>query len=476
MQPETDLSAAVATVEDLPVNSLSTSPPAEPVGVAPVAQQERIAAVDVVRGCAVLGILLMNILTFALVFGGGNDPTNTTLNGGNTRANLAYWFVSQVFFEGKMRALFSMLFGAGVVLLVTRGDERGGGLRVADIFYRRTMWLILFGILHAYFIWWGDILYPYGVFGLFLFPLRKANPKWLLVAGIVLLLIGSGRFFWMGYDDYKIRARAQAAERAAATGQQLTDEQKADQKKWEEKQKEFTLDKEKTDKDLAAHRGSYGKLFAYRAPQVAQMQSGFMYRFAIHDIAAMMLIGMALLLMGVLTGQRSNGFYLKLMLFGYLVGGGLNAIVGWYLVKTHFYPVGGMMLFMGSYDSGRLLVALGHIGLIMLIVKHGSLQWLTSRLAAVGQTALSGYLATSVICSTLFYGYGFALFGKLQRYQLLYVVLAVWVFLLVVSPIWLRLFRYGPMEWVWRSLTYWQKQPMKLRQAEPLPQMEPSTT
>ena len=203
----------------------------------------------------------MNILGFGLVFGGGMDLTNTTLNGGNTRAKLAYWFVSQVFFEGKLRALFSMLFGAGVVLLITRGDERGAGLRVADIFYRRTMWLILFGVLHAYFIWGGDILYPYGLFGMFLFPLRKANPKWLLIAGI-----------------------------------------------------------------------------------------------------------------------------------------------------------------------------------------------------------------------TLFYGYGFNLFGKLQRYQLLYVVLAVWAFLLLVSPIWLRHFRYGPMEWVWRSLTYWQKQPMKLRTEEPIPHLEPSAT
>lgn len=461
------------TIDELPV---ATVPVTEPVGVAPVAQQERITAIDVVRGVAVLGILLMNILTFALVFGGGMDPTNTTINGGNTRANLAYWFVSQVLFEGKMRALFSMLFGAGVVLFIARGDERGGGLQVADIFYRRTLWLILFGVLHAYFIWWGDILYPYGVFGLMLFPLRKANPKWLLLTGVLLLLIGSGRFFWMGYDDYQLRARARVAERLVAENKPLTEEQKGDQKKWEEKQKEFALDQDKVNKELEAHRGSYWKLFTYRMPNVSQMQSIFMYRFAIHDIAGMMLIGMALLLMGVLTGERSQSFYLKLMLFGYGTGCTMNAIVAWYLVKTNFYPVGGIMAIGATYDSGRLLVALGHIGLIMLIVKQGWLSWLTARLAAVGQTALSGYLATSVICSTLFYGYGFKLFGKLQRYQLLYVVLAVWVFLLVVSPIWLRHFRYGPMEWVWRSLTYWKKQPMKLRQEEPLPQLEPSTT
>lgn len=476
MPTENDLSQPFATIEELPAADLPATTPDGPAPVAPVAAQERIAAVDVVRGCAVLGILLMNILSFGLVFGGGMDPTNTAINGGNTRANLAYWFVSQVFFEGKMRALFSMLFGAGVVLLITRGDERGAGLRVADIFYRRTMWLILFGVLHAYFIWGGDILYPYGLFGMFLFPLRKANPKWLLVAGIALLLIGGGRFFWMGYDDYQLRARAAIVERAVAEGKQLTDEQKADQKKWEEKQKGFKPDQEKIDKELAAHRGSYWKLFLHRMPSVSQTQSTGMYLWGPHDVAGMMLVGMSLLLFGVLTGQRSNSFYLKLMLCGYGIGGALNAAVGLYLVRSHFNPIEGNMLFAVTYDPGRLLIALGHIGLIMLIVKHDWLPWLTARLAAVGQTALSGYLATSVICSTLFYGYGFKLFGKLQRYQLLYVVLAVWVFLLVVSPIWLRHFRYGPMEWVWRSLTYWQKQPMKLRQEEPIPHLEPSTT
>lgn len=443
--------------------------------VAPVAAQDRLETLDVLRGAAVLGILLMNILSFALAMHGGWNPQETAINGGNTRANLAYWFTSQIFFEGKMRCLFSLLFGAGTVLFIARGDERGGGLRVADIYYRRTLWLLLFGVIHAYCLWSGDILYPYAVFGLLLLPFRQAKPKWLLVAGVVLLLFGVGRGLWPVYDDYQLRARARAAAQLVAEGKPLSEEQKADQKKWEEKEKRSKPDPERIKKEVEAYRGSYAKLFTHRMPFVANMQSIWMYRMGLHDVAAVMLIGMALLMTGVLTGERSHRFYLKLMLCGYGIGGTLNALTGWYLLRINFNPIEGYAAVLTTYDTGRLLVALGHIGLLVWLVKRGWLRAVTRRLAACGQMALSCYLTTSVICSTLFYGYGFGLFAKLQRYQLLYVVVAVWALLLIVCPIWLRHFRYGPMEWVWRSLTYWRKQPMRLRETATAPQLEPST-
>jgi uncharacterized protein len=443
--------------------------------VAPVTVQERSESLDVLRGAAVLGILLMNILSFGLALHGGWNPQETTLNGGNTRANLAYWFTSQVFFEGKMRFLFSLLFGAGTILFIARADERGGGLRVADIYYRRTLWLLLFGVIHAYFIWPGDILYAYAVFGLMLFPFRQAKPKWLLLAAGLLFLFGAARGLWTVYDDYQLRARGRAAAQLVAEGKPLTDEQKADQKKWEEREKRSKPDPERIKQDVEGHRGSYAKLFMHRMPLVTNMQSGWLYRSGPSDIAPVMLIGIALLLTGVLTGERSNRFYLKLMLCGYGIGGTLNALMGWYLLKINFNPIEGRAAVLMTYDTGRLLVALGHIGLLVWLLKRGWLRAATSRLAACGQMALSCYLTTSLICSTLFYGYGFGLFAKLQRYQLLYVVLAVWVVLLIVCPIWLRHFRYGPMEWVWRSLTYWRKQPMRLREPVTAPQLEPST-
>ncbi len=115
---------------------------------------------------------------------------------------------------------------------------------------------------------------------------------------------------------------------------------------------------------------------------------------------------------------------------------------------------------------GSLVVALGHVGLLMLIVQAGALTWLTSRLAAVGRMALSNYLTHSIVCTTLFFGYGFNLFGTINRTGLAAIVLAIWIFQLVVSPIWLRYFRFGPAEWLWRSLTYWRLQPMRVTPEE----------
>lgn len=113
-----------------------------------------------------------------------------------------------------------------------------------------------------------------------------------------------------------------------------------------------------------------------------------------------------------------------------------------------------------------MIVALGHVGLLMLIVQSGALRWLTRRLAAVGRMALSNYLTHSIVCTTLFYGYGFGLYGTINRTGLAAIVLTIWIVQLLISPIWLAHFRFGPAEWVWRSLTYWRLQPMRLNRDE----------
>jgi uncharacterized protein len=186
----------------------------------------------------------------------------------------------------------------------------------------------------------------------------------------------------------------------------------------------------------------------------------------------MMLIGMALLKLGVFSGARRRRFYVALMLAGYTAGLLINGYTAYRTLESHFEPIN-MWWNVATYDAGRLAMALGHIGLLIVIFQAGQLRWLTSRLAAVGQMALTNYLMQSLICTTLFYGYGFGLYGKLERYQLYYVVLGVWTFQLLVSPIWLHHFRFGPMEWLWRSLTYLTWQPLRMRAraavtAEPL--------
>ncbi len=426
--------------------------------VAPVTAAERISSLDTLRGVALLGILLMNIVSFGLPGGAYMDPT---VAGGASGLNLAAWLINQVWFEGKMRAIFSMLFGAGVVILTARAEERGGAAHVADIYYRRNLWLLLFGLLHAYLIWVGDILYPYALAGLFLYPFRKQSPKFLILAGLLLLATLSPKYYMMGLELRELEQQVRAAEADQKAGKPLTDDQKEAQKNWAEQKKDFKPDPPEVEKEIKDHRGSYATLLARRAKSVVGWQTIFYYHFGFFDVAGMMLLGMGLLKLGVFSATRSYRFYWLLVILGYGIGAPLNCWVGQWRIRSNFdFP--GMWTAFSTGDPGRLTVALGHIGLVMLVCKAGLLGWLTRPLAAVGQMALSNYLATSLIATTLFYGHGFGLFGQLQRYQLYLVVLGVWVFNLAASPIWLRHFRFGPFEWLWRSLTYWERQAMRL--------------
>jgi uncharacterized protein len=435
-----------------------SSPPASTQDIlAPVSASERIASIDVLRGVALFGILLMNIVAFGLP---GAAYSNPTVAGGATGANLAFWAVCQVLVEGKMRALFSMLFGAGVVLLTSRIEERGGGVRAADIYYRRTLWLILFGALHAYFIWSGDILYGYGVAGLFLFPFRRQSPRFLMLAGLLILAVMIPKSVLEGRRLETLRATAAVADKAAAAGRTLTDEQFDAQMGWRETLKEMKPTPAQVKEEVADHRAGYRKLFVRRMDEVSQGESAGFYRFGFFDVVGMMLLGMGLFKLGVFSGARGPRFYASMSLIGYGVGVPINWYIAHRDVAKHFEPA---QMFFGysGYDIGRLTVALGHAGIVMILCQAGVLRPLTSRLAAVGRMALTNYLATSVACTLLFDGLGLGWFGRLQRIQLLYVVLPIWIAQLILSPIWLRHFRFGPMEWVWRSLTHWRRQPMR---------------
>ena len=424
----------------------------------PVAEQERISSVDVLRGFALLGILVMNIGDYALP---GNFDYNPSILGPLGRLNLWLWGVRFVLFEGKMRALFSMLFGAGVILLTSRLDKRGDAAISGDIFLRRNMWLTLFGILHAYLLWWGDILYFYGMTALlFLYPCRKLQAKKLLIAGVAVVLLAAG------YRVVRLEQRSHLAQRAAvarklqAAGQTLSEGQKADVKEWQTVVEGTHPDRQELDKEIAEMRGGYASVFRHNAPEVISEQGAGFYRFGFCDSLGMMLIGMGLLQSGFLSGELSLRVYAWTALLGYAVGLPLGALSTWQVWRHNFDALSMIRWEFLPYDIQRIFVAVGNAAVVLLIVKAGALKWATKPVAAVGQTALSNYLGTTVICVLFFDGYGLGMFGRLRFYQLFYVVAAIWVFNLVASSIWLRYFRFGPMEWVWRSLTYWKRQPM----------------
>jgi uncharacterized protein len=379
------------------------------------------------------------------------------VTGGATGPDLGVWVVLHVLAEGKMRALFSLVFGAGVVLLTSRLEGRAD---VADIYYRRTLWLLLFGIVHAYLLWHGDILYPYALCALALYPFRRMSARGLLIIGAVTLLLLAGSYVVMGVMQRSLLEKGHAAEHAQKAGQTLSQEQKDELRAWEDWHRFNRPDAEALEKDAARWRGSPIEVVKARAELVWKWHSSPYYHPWNWDIWAMMLLGMAMMKFGMLGAERSARFYATLALVGYAVGIPMNGYSAFTIVKSDFDPA--ILAFASStYDLGRLSIALAHLGVIMLLCRTGWLAWLTRSLGAIGQMAFSNYIFHSVVCAFLFTGYGFALYGRLRRHELYYVVAAIWAFQMIVSPLWLRRFQFGPMEWLWRSLTYWKRQPMR---------------
>jgi uncharacterized protein len=448
----------IATASSSTMSATTTSPQEDLPAVAPVREEERISAIDTIRGFALLGILLMNITGFGLPQAAYSNPIPA---GGATGWNLFLWSVMNVFADGKMRAIFSLTFGASVCLLVDRLSRKGAAADAADIHYRRMLWLMLFGMIHAYLIWLGDILFWYALAGLLLYPLRKLSPRALLVtAGILMLALSANgyRNYVQIKNEHSAYVQIQADEKA---GKKLTEEQEGAKKEWEQTLKDTFPSPADLKKETDAHLGSYYKLLLFRANAVYPIHSHPIYDPFWYDPLAMMLIGMALLKLGVLTGNYSKKFYLCMALVSFAVGIPSDTWSAWYPIKHHF-AIEAWYLTGVEYQFGRF-TAFGYLALLLLVIKSGVLQPVTRTLASVGRMAFSNYILTSLICTTVFEGYGFGLFGKLQRYQLYEIIPLVWAVNLMISPIWLRHFRFGPLEWAWRCLTYWKIQPFRIQ-------------
>jgi uncharacterized protein len=434
--------------------------------VEPVSAAERFFAVDVLRGFALLGILAMNIVGFGWPMAAYANPFR---GGGFVGADRSIWFFNHLVFEGKMMSIFSMLFGAGLVLMDQRAEARGA--RIRGVYYRRVLWLLAIGLIHSYFIWSGDILVLYAESGLLLYFFRNLRPKTLIILGITLsllfvpLLVGFvSAIDYMKATTARVEAQTKAGEKPTKLDTRLRDV-------WVNNlQAKFTpnpdKEKEAWDKELAIYRGSYWGMVKHRAVSeffgqtVGFLLGGFLLA------GSRMLLGMGFMKLGVFSAQRSRRFYWWMVALGYGIGLPLMVFDATQLIAHRFsfaYATHGGILY---NLFGSIIVALGHVGVLMLIVQSGALAWLTQRLAAVGRMALTNYLTHSIVCTTLFYGYGFNLFGTINRTGLAAIVLTIWVVQLLISPIWLAHFRFGPAEWVWRSLTYWRLQRMRIEPVE----------
>ena len=259
--------------------------------------------------------------------------------------------------------------------------------------------------------------------------------------------------------------RAQIARDAEAAGQKLSEEQKEDLKSWERSWNNGHPDRAELDREIVEMRAGYASVFHRNVSTTLEIQGAGYYEFGFCDYLGMMLIGMGLLKTGFLSGQLPYRVYAGTAAIGYAIGLPLGALGTWEAIKWNFDAMSIFRWLVLPYDWERLLVGVAHAAVVLMIVKAGGLKWMTRPLAAVGQTALSNYLGTTVICTLIFDGFGLGLFGRLQFYQLFYVVAAVWMVNISGSWMWLKYFRFGPVEWVWRSLTYWKAQPMRRAEA-----------
>ncbi len=434
---------------------LDTTVPLE--AALPVAREQRIASVDVLRGVALLGILVINIEFFAL-------PSviffNPALAGGLTGLNLWTFHFSSTLFLMKMMAIFSMLFGAGLVLLWDRAEK--AGRKLGGVYYRRILWLLVIALIHSYLIWYGDILFTYAMTGLLLFLFRRRKPRTLIIWGVVFLLFGILIQVGTGFQFQMLRAASVEVQQAEAEDLTPTRAQLAMAEAWDEIKVAMEPSEENVAEEYAAYTGNYVATLDHRVPESAMMQTQAFLFFMFWRVCGLMLLGMGLMKLGVFSAERSKKFYITLAACGYAVGLPLSIASASSMIAhdfdiVHRFMVGNQLNYVGSIP-----VALGHVSVVMLICRAGALTWLRSSLGAVGQMALTNYLAQSIICTTIFYGYGLGLYGSIERFHLLWFVLGVWILQLLYSPWWLKRFRYGPAEWLWRSLTYWKRQPMRI--------------
>lgn len=404
---------------------------------------DRIVPLDFVRGAALFGILLMNITGFGLPHAYGN-PTNA---GGAEGLNLLSWIIIQIGFEGTQRGLFSMLFGAGVILFTSRLEAKGR-TDTADIYTRRNLWLIAFGMVNGFILLWsGDILYFYGLTALLVFPFRKLSAKWLFVIGIAGLLVSAA---WNTKDTSDLIRNQAAYQAAQVEGAMILPDQKARASEWEAALANYSPSAQSQQDYVEKRTGTYWSALSQVAEETVHAESWYFYRW-FFDVFSMMLIGMALFKLGVFTLERPARFYLALVVVGYGVGLTVNTLETRWIIDNGFSLLA-MSQSQITYDLGRLPTTAGHLGLLLLIARSGIFPWFQHALASVGRMAFTNYLTHSLVCAIFFVGLGY--FGQLERHQLYYVVFAIWAAQLIISPLWLRHFQMGPLEWLWRGLTY----------------------
>ena len=388
-----------------------------------VKSNNRIHSIDLLRGFAILGILIMNITNFSQV---NIAYMNPTIGAGLEGYNQYFHAFNYIFADTRFMSIFSILFGAGVVLFTRNAEIKGK--RAGVLHFKRMFWLLLFGFVHAYFIWSGDILVAYAICGCFIFFLRKKSIRTLLVMSTLLFIIpltfNLMTYYGMTSDELESTFAF------------------------------FHPNPEQIATEIKTMQGSFNEQMTIRLKNAIEFQTFVFLIETFWRTTAMMLLGMILFRKGVLSADKSIKYYKKMVLMGFVPGLilsiiGLNQSYDFEWSGTYVMNIGANYKLISGF-----FMAIGYIGLVMWFFKKGIFKNLQRRLQSTGRMAFTNYIGMSLICTLIFNGHGLGFFGTFDRLQQFLVVISVWVLILILSPLVLKKYKFGPLEWMWRKLTY----------------------
>jgi uncharacterized protein len=401
-----------------------------------MAAEGRIAGLDAVRGLAVMGIFAMNVVGMTLPSFAYVDPTFAGYKG---PADLWAWAFNFVLFDGKMRALFTMLFGASMVLIAERSAHPG------ETHFRRMFWLFVFGMIHAWLIWYGDILVTYSIAGALGFWLWRKSQRTIAIFGMAMALIAVGLNLGHYYDLSSKRAAAEAPGASAATI-----------KAWEKTKVAETPLPGRAEKEIGLYREGFAGALQARAEMTMFMQT-FILPMTFPEVLGFMSLGILLLRSGFFAGAWPARRLWLAVGAGFGIAVPLTALIAnWFW--AHDFDFVRMPLADTLSLLCRPFIALAYASVVMLLLQSGRVP---ARIAAAGRMAFSNYLGTSIVVTTIFNGYGLGLYGQVSRAALWWVVIGMWLLMLLWSKPWLDRFYYGPLEWLWRSLARGERQPFQ---------------
>lgn len=410
---------------------------------APVAAKDRIETLDFIRGLAVMGILAANIVAFGQPMNAYMWPEAFLTPADDPDGWM--WIAQFVLVDGKMRGLFTLLFGAGLYLFMERTWARGG-TRWLQMW--RLFILALFGAIHFFLIWFGDILLYYAIIGFLVVPCLKWSAKSQLWTGLIGYFFGV--LFYAAFMSLPyLVADTPLGDEGGPMAEMRPDMIESQQQQLDDGNVETAL----------LESGDYGGFVAHRVSEhsIDPIANTFLFGF---ETLPLMLLGVALYRMGFFSGGFSQR---KMKLWGwtgFIVGALMHLAIGLFVREGGFTFYATLAAFVGWSPLPRVFMVLG-IAALLVAYSPGWTGWLADRVRAAGRAAFTNYLGTSIVMLFIMHGWALGLFGKLNRPELYLVTFTMWVVMLAWSKPWLERYRYGPLEWLWRCLTYRKAFPLK---------------